>query len=292
MVLSPSTLPRAANLVHVRAPRVERGDPALRDTLLRLADLREEAAWCAATLALVATPHSRRERAAWRVVAPEVPERELLFDTVASLTSPHRLPWLEHFARALAPGPVQARHQLIGNARRVMTADGLVSPMDQLRWVALRHLLAGSAVSPPAAAHNDLAELDNGQSRYICVFSAFLSRLVPAPEVTLDLTGGDSVSQTWYDKVVAPWAGRFEMVPREVHDIDASLRALRVVQSLPWLLRPVLVRRWYEAARELTDGPALHPDSADALRLTCVLLDSPVPPDLSQQYIEVEAAHP
>jgi len=292
MVLSPPTLPQAANLVYVRAPRPERGDPALRDMLLRLAGLREEAAWCAATLALVASPHSRRERAAWRAVAPDVPEREQLFDAVASLTSPHRLPWLEHFARTLASGPVRARHQLIGSARRVMTADGLVSPMDQLRWVALRHLLAGSAVSPPAAAQSDLAELDNGQSRYICVFSAFLSRMVPAPEVTLDLAGSDSVCQAWYDKVVAPWAGRFEMAPRDMHDIDASLRALRVVQSLPWLLRPVLVRRWYEAARELTDGATLHPDAADALRLTCALLDSPVPPDLSQQYIEVEAAHP
>lgn len=292
MVLSPPTLPRAANLVHVRAPRAERGDPAFREVLLRLAGLRDEAAWCAATLALVASPHSRRERAAWRVVAPDVPERELLFDAAASLTPPHRQPWLEHFARSLAPGPVPARHRLIGNARRVMTADGLVSPMDQLRWVALRHLLAGSAVAPPAAGLNDLAELDNGQSHYVCVYSAFLSRLVPAPELTLDLTGSDSVCQAWYDKVVAPWSGRFEMAPREANDIDASLRALRVVQSLPWLLRPVLVRRWYEAARELTDGSVLHPDSADALRLTCVLLDSPVPPDLSQQYIEVEAAHP
>ena len=85
MVLSPSTLPRGAHLVHVRAPRAERGDPAQRDTFLRLAGLRDEAAWCAATLALVATPHSRRERAAWRVVAPDVPERELLVELVATL---------------------------------------------------------------------------------------------------------------------------------------------------------------------------------------------------------------
>jgi hypothetical protein len=34
----------------------------------------------------------------------------------------------------------------------------------------------------------------------------------------------------------------------------------------------------------------LHPDAADALRLSCVLLDSPVPPELGRQYIEVDAA--
>jgi hypothetical protein len=292
MVLSPSTLPQSSRLVHVRLPPPERGDPVLRDVFVRLAGLREDAAWCAAILALLASSHSRRERAAWRVVAPPVPEREQLFDGIATLTAPHRLPWLEHFARSLAPGPVQVRQELIGNARRLMTSDGLVSPIDQLRWVTLRHLLAGSAVAPPVAAQTELAELDIDDALSICIFSAFLSRLVPTTELTVDLDGEASVSQAWYDKVVAPWEGRFDIAPRDQHDIDASMRALRVVQSLPWLLRPVLVRRWYEAARELTDGPALHPDSADALRLTCVLLDSPVPPDLSQQYIEVEAAHP
>ena len=59
------------------------------------------------------------------------------------------------------PGPVELRHALIGAARRLMTADGMVTQMDQLRWVALRHLLAGSAVAAPAAAETDLAELDD-----------------------------------------------------------------------------------------------------------------------------------
>jgi hypothetical protein len=67
------------------------------------------------------------------------------------------------------------------------------------------------------------------------------------------------------------------------------LRALRVLQSMPWLLRPVLVRCWFDAARALTDGPVLHPVAADALRLTCSLLDSPLPPELGEQYVEVEA---
>ena len=291
MALPPSTLPRSANLVFVRAPRVERGDPALRDVLKHLAALDDDASYQAAALALLATPHSRRERAAWLTYARDQPDAERLFDDIAALTPPHRQPWLEHFARALAPGAVQIRHDLIGAARRVMTADGLVSPMDQLRWVALRHLLAGSAVSAPAAAQHELDALDNGQARYICVFSAFLSCLVPAPELTLDLTGYESVSQTWYDTVTAPWHGRFELPAREDHDIDASLRALRVLQSLPWLLRPVLVRSWFDAARVLTEGSVLHTDAADALRLACVLLDSPVPPELAQQYIEVDTAH-
>jgi hypothetical protein len=50
----------------------------------------------------------------------------------------------------------------------------------------------------------------------------------------------------------------------------------------------MLVRTWFDAARALTDGPRLHAASADALRLSCVLLDSPMPPELGQQYIEVD----
>jgi hypothetical protein len=288
--MAQSTLPRSANLVHMRAPRIERRDPALREPLARLAARDDALSWQAAVLALLVTPHSQRERRAWAEFADGVDDADQLFEDVEVLPQAHRLPWFEHFARAIAPGPVPLRHDVIGAARRVMTADGLVSPMDQLRWVALRHLLAGSAVSPPAAAHTELEALDDGQARYICVYSAFLSSLVPAPELTLDLTGHESVSQTWYDTVVAPWEGRFSLLARERHDIDASLRALRVLQSLPWLLRPVLVRSWFDAARALTEGPVLHPDAADALRLTCVLLDSPVPPELAHQYIEVESA--
>jgi hypothetical protein len=290
MSVAPSTLPRSANLVHVRAPRIERGDPLLRDPLARMASINDPLDMEAAVLALLASPHSRRERASWLDHSLEANDAERLFDAVVALTPPHRLPWFEHFARTLATGPVRMRHALIDAARRIMTADGLVSPMDQLRWIALRHLLAGSAVSPPAAAHGELQDLDHGQARYVCIYAAFLSRSVPAPELTLDLTGFESPNQTWYDLVTAPWHGHFELPPRDGHDIDASLRALRVLQALPWLQRPVLVRSWFDAAREMTDGHALHAEAADALRLSCVLLDSPVPPELSQQYIEVEPA--
>lgn len=287
--LLPSTLPRSANLVHVRAPRADRGDPALREPIARLTALDDPMGWQAAVMALLITPHSRRERAAWAEFAHDLPEPERLFDDIARLPPPCRVPWFEHFARALAPGPVAVRHALIGATRRMMTADGLVSRMDQLRWVALRHLLAGSAVSPPAPAHGELETLEADQARGVCLYASFLSHLVPAPELTLDLSGHEVVGQVWYDMVVAPWHDRIELPLREGHDIDASLRALRVLQSLPWLLRPVLVRGWFDAARALTEGPALHHDAADALRLSCVLLDSPVPPELAQQYIEVEA---
>lgn len=285
---SPPTLPRSGNLVYVKAPPVDRSDPALRDSVVRLHALQEPAQWHAATLGLMLKPGSKRERAAWfdEVSGLAAPER--LLSDVLSLPYTHHLPWFEAFARRLAPGPVEPRHAVLSAARRVMAADGMVTQMDQLRWVALRHLLAGSAVAPPAAAEMELGEIDNAQALKACVFSAFLSHMVPAPELTLDLSSDESPNQAWYDTVIEPWRERMALPPRELHDIDGTLRALRVLQALPWMLRPVLVRLWFETARSLTEGSMLHPQSADVLRLSCALLDSPMPQELGRQYNEVE----
>ena len=76
------------------------------------------------------------------------------------------------------------------------------------------------------------------------------------------------------------------MPPLHAPDADATLRALRAVQSLGWMLRPVLVRAWFDEASAMHDGAALPIAAADALRLACVLLDSPLPRGLERQYIE------
>ncbi len=287
MSLAPSTLPQAVHLVHVRPPAPGGADPQRRERDARLRALRDADALEAAVLACLITPGSTHDACAWRSLVAQPDALAAVRADVEQLSAAQRLPWFEHFARALAPGPVARRHALIGAARRLLTADGVVTPMDQLRWIALRHLLAGSAAAPPASSAQEFETLDGDQVHSICVYAAFLSTLVPAPEVHFDPTGYGSVNQQWYDTVTAPWIDRADVPARVGHDIDAALRALRELQAMPWLLRPMLVRAWFDAARALTDGPRLHPAAADALRLTCVLLDSPKPPELEDQYIEV-----
>jgi hypothetical protein len=289
-LLSPRTLPQAVNLVHVRIGIPARGNPQDSEAVQRLRSLDGPLSWRAALLALMVVPDSALDRQAWCALVDNLPppHSARLFDDIAQLPNSQRLPWFEHFARLLAPGPVAQRHELIGAARSLLTADGLVSSMDQLRWIALRHLLAGSAVAPPVVAATEFETLDRQQVLAICVYCGFLSTLVPTPEIHFDPTGYGSVSQDWYDSVTAPWIDHTDVPARQGHDIDAALRALRELQAMPWLLRPMLVRSWFDGARALTDGPALHAGAADALRLSCVLLDSPVPPELGQQYIEVE----
>ena len=92
MSLSHSTLPRSVHLVHVRAPRTDRSDPGLRERVARLHALREPAQWQAATLALMLTPSSRRERALWLDEWHQVPDAVRLLDDVLSLPQTHRLP--------------------------------------------------------------------------------------------------------------------------------------------------------------------------------------------------------
>jgi len=49
----------------------------------------------------------------------------------------------------------------------------------------------------------------------------------------------------------------------------------------------VLVRGWIEAALAASPMNRLGDGAADALRLACLLLDSPLPPELARHYIEV-----
>ena len=67
-------------------------------------------------------------------------------------------------------------------------------------------------------------------------------------------------------------------------DGDALAHALLEVQTLPWMLRPVLVRAWVDAAGQIGPRVGLSPAAADALRLVASLLDSPLPPELARRY--------
>ena len=51
--------------------------------------------------------------------------------------------------------------------------------------------------------------------------------------------------------------------------------------------RPGVVRNWVTSAIRMSPRGRLSDLSADALRLTCGLLDSPQPPELSRHYIAI-----
>ena len=67
-------------------------------------------------------------------------------------------------------------------------------------------------------------------------------------------------------------------------DADALAHALAGVQEMSWIIRPVLLRAWVEEALNHSPQGLMSHATADALRLTAGLIDSPLPPVLESHY--------
>ena len=270
-------------------PRRGMPDGDERERLGRLSRLNGPGELRAALLALLTRPGSAREQRAWRDETAGIASAPQVQQDMLALPAAARLPWFELFASRAARAPLRQRSALAESARRVMRADGKVDVRERLWWLALRHR-HGDA--PPAmlvaASGNDLARLDAAQVLAIGTFSALLSRLVPQtePDLPLDPIEVGPPGERWYRALMRRFEPRVPMPPREPPDVDATLRALRVLQALPWMLRPVLARAWFDEALKVNDGAALPIAAADVLRLACGLLDSPLPAALARQYIE------
>jgi hypothetical protein len=208
---------------------------------------------------------------------------------VQALAPGECLPWLDRLVRRIAQGPLADRQRLLRAARHQMAADGRTDVSDRLRWLAIRHALGDArALSQPAAAECDLDGLATQTALSIGRWSAFLSRIVPVPEVDLDLVSVKRASgERWWREVMQPWpdAG----ATRDMPDTDALVAALRDVQALPWMLRPILVRRWVDAAVKLSPAGQLGVAAADALRIAAHLLDCPLPPVLASCFVECDS---
>jgi len=257
-----------------------RSDDAEREAIDRLGRVHGPGELRAVLLALIATPGSQRERRAWRDETRGLSTADALREEVKKLGPAARLPWMELMFTRLARSPLPDRQAIVEAARRVMAADGQVRPIDRLHWLALRHRLGEARPpSPNASARNDLAELPEVTLRQVARLTAFLARLVPDGEA--------ASGEAWYQAVMVRWVHGAVLPPAESPDGDALAHALLDVQDLPWMLRPVLVRGWIEAALAASPMNRLGDGAADALRLACLLLDSPLPPELARHYIEV-----
>jgi len=249
-----------------------------REAIERLSRINGPGELRATILALLLTPGSQRERRAWRDETKGLSTADALRSEVKKLGPAVRLPWLEALLMRLSRAPLLDRQTLMESARRVMAADGQVRPIDRLHLLLMRQRLGeAQPVKPSTDAHNDMAQLSLHLLRQIAKLTAFLARLVP---------DGDA----WYASVMQPWLKGEALPPCEAPDADGLVNALQDVQALPWMLKPVLVRAWLDAALAHKAPGALSPDAADALRLAAGLLDSPLPPELARHYVEPAVA--
>ena len=274
---APST---AAAPVASPAPSPERD----RDAADRLSRIHGASELQAVLLALLMAPGSKRALRAWQHETAAIPGAEALRRHAASLSGAASLPWFELLLTRMAAQPLAARQELLQATRRVMGARGVARPIDRLHWLTMRRGLG--EVGPLAArpeSHNEAPEWLESDVLCVAAYTAFLSRMVPGSMV--DSPDG----RAWYDIVMAAW-GRFAEIPEwQPPKAEAMVEALAKMQTLSWMQRPVIVRNWVTSAISRSRGLRLGDLSADALRLTCGLLDSPAPPELARHYITLTA---
>ena len=245
----------------------------------------------AGLLALLLPPGSKRARATWHVENEDALNAQVVLDDVACLGEWSRLPWFEWLLARMAGAPLPARKALLESTRRLMSARNHIRPIDRLHWLAMRQRLGEQAsFGPRVGAETDISLLPESAVMAIAGFTAFLARMVPSDGAA---AGADAdAGPAWYATVMVPWQHRAELPPCVAPDIDGLVNALQTLRTLPWLQRPVLVRSWVAAAVKHSRHGQLEPIAADALRLSCTLLDSPLPPDLAAHYIESSPGSP
>jgi hypothetical protein len=197
-----------------------------------------------------------------------------------------RLPWFERLLERMRRHPIDAREMLLAATRRVMTARGNLRALDRLHWFAMRQRLGeATPASARQAARVELSALPDAEMHAIAAYTAFLSRLIPLELPESPSAAERAAGPEWYLAVMNAWP-QHEVPALELPGGDALAHALQQLQAMAWMQRPVLVRHWVDAALARRERGRLRDPAADALRLSCALLDSPMPPDLARHFVE------
>lgn len=254
-----------------------------REALDRLMRVNGPGGLKAALLALLLLPGHAGRHEVWRDETRQLAEAETVLQDVQTLQRGARLPWFERVLQRLAGLALPDRQALLRTARRLLTAPGGAHPLDRLHWLALRREFGESAWGAPRTPldDDDAGALNGADLHSLARYTGFLSRLVPNDDPASE------AGPRWYRAVMAQWQSGGELLPLHRPDVDEMVQALRALQALSWNQRPVLVRVWFAQALVHSRGGVLAPCAADALRLSCTLLDSPVPPELARHYIAI-----
>ncbi len=237
----------------------------------------------AALLAMLLVPDQPGRVRAWREETSLVGEAETIRADVEQLGGTTRLPWFELLLARLGGTPLPDRQELLRSARRVLTAAHPGLPLDRLMWLAMRrHFGENPFGMVHAPAEADIAQLPASDMQHVAHYTAHLARMVPSDDA--------EAGQRWYTAVMGRWLAPAAVPPWHRPDVDDLVRALTGLQALSWMQRPQLVRAWVGEAMPGGQPGPLPQTAADALRLSCLLMDSPIPPDLARQYVEINPA--
>lgn len=245
----------------------------------RLDRVRDIGSMKAALLALLLSPALPGRLGIWREETALTHEAEAVRVAIDKLGASTRLPWFELLLARMGASPLQERQALLRSARRILGPPG--QPIDRLLWLAMRRQFGEHPdLQLPGAPDPDVSRLTIAEVLHVAHFSAHLARMVPSSD--------PKYGQAWYQVVMSRWLKPAETPPWQRPDVDALVHALNGLQLMSWMQRPQVVRTWVAAAKQITPGRLLDAGAADALRLSSLLLDSPMPPDLARQYAELD----
>lgn len=240
-----------------------------------------------AILAFMMRPDNEAEQRFWAQSTRDLHGAARILADVQALPPMFRVPEFERMLAQMAYEPVARRREVVVACRELLRADGKVSPRDRLWWLALRHRMGEvnttqAFMRPVTGQGRDLTQLQTDERSHVATFSAYLARILP---VAAEGPEPPAQGLAWYRAVMArchlpgvPWP------PFMPPDADALMHALAGTQELSWVIRPQLVRAWVEEALNHSPSGLMSADTADALRLSAGLLDTPLPPALAVHY--------
>lgn len=240
-----------------------------------------------AVLALMLNPDNAKERQLWAQLGQGLSHAPKILEDVFALLPARRVPEFERLTALIANRPLDERRTLVETARDLLRVDGRVSPQDRLWWMALRHRMGVGQgtkpyVRPLTRAGRELDALTPGEVTDVAAMTAYLARFVPQNE---GQQGPAASGRAWYAAVMTRCAAPEGLKQlTTTPDADALAHALAGVQEMSWVMRPVLLRAWVEEALNHSPQGLMSDDTADALRLTAGLIDSPLPPVLDSHY--------
>lgn len=256
-----------------------------REALARLSRVHGPRELHAVILALISPVDSVPSFLAWSRETASSHDALLLRQDVTRLSETRRMPCLEAMLDRMRQCSKEDRRTLLRASRRVMAVHSPLRPLDRLHWLLMRHKLGNRQTLPlPPQARNELAELSRHMIGRVASVTAYLARMVPGPD--------DHAGLAWYAAVMAQLDRTGDVPPCKAPDGDALAHALDEVETLPLMLRPVLMRGWVDAALATSGRARLCPMASDALRLVADLLDSPLPPELSRHFHELDWVSP
>ncbi len=221
----------------------------------------------AAVLSFLVRRDSAPELGAWQAAVPSGPARDAVRQSVWQLPEQARLPWLERLLTRCAAIEPSEKAALRGHAHAIVAANRQVTPIELLTCLLIDHLLGLTpVVLTREVQRRTLADL--GASAQ--TFTALLAGMVDTPQ-----------RQAWADAVTNQ-LGLADTLPRGPFDLASVTQALRQLHGLSAMARPVLVKAWVQHAT--AGGRTLGAELADALRILCLLIDTPLPPALVAWY--------